>query len=216
MTHHTGSPPSRGRRAAAAAAVMAVWLAAMWVVTLADDGDGPCWHGDPDPALVCEYGVEPRQADELVDIVPAAFLHFGRDHLAANTMPLLVLGFVAALRGVGRFLAVVGVVIAVSGLGVWLTSAPGSLTAGASGVVFGLFSYVVTRGFVERDALDITVGIVVFLFYGSMLWGALPGVAASDVSWQAHLFGLVGGILAARWLRRRPPARPTPTPWPPG
>jgi membrane associated rhomboid family serine protease len=195
---------TRGQRALAAGALMLVWLAAMWVLA-AMDGDNPrCWRGDPDPPLVCEYGIQPREGSELLDIYPAAFLHFGHDHLAANAMPLLIFGFLAALRGIGRFLAVCGIIVTASGLGVWLTASSGSLTAGASGVVFGLFGYLLTRGFVERNALDITVGLVVLLFYGSILWGAVPGAASDDVSWQGHLFGLVGGVLAAQWLRRTP------------
>jgi membrane associated rhomboid family serine protease len=193
---------TRGRRALLAGALMLAWLAVMWVLVAVDGGDPRCWHGDPDPPLVCEYGIEPREGSSLLDVYPAAFLHFGGDHLAANAVPLLIFGFLAALRGVGRFLAVCAVIVTVSGLGVWLTASSGSLTAGASGVVFGLFGYLLTRGFVERNALDITVGVVVLLCYGSILWGALPVTASDDVSWQGHLFGLLGGVLAARWLRR--------------
>ncbi|SFB80395.1 rhomboid family intramembrane serine protease [Streptomyces aidingensis] len=184
---------------------MGTWLVAMWVLTLADGSDPVCLAGPvPDQPLVCEYGIEPRDTGELLDIYPAAFLHFGYDHLVANTLPLLVFGFLAALRGIGRFLAVCLLIITVSGLGVWLTAAPDSITAGASGVVFGLFGYLLVRGFVERNALDITVGIVIFLLYGSLLWGVLP--LDSGVSWQGHLFGLAGGVLAAFWFRRTPPA----------
>ncbi|MGP3967149.1 rhomboid family intramembrane serine protease [Streptomyces sp. 6N223] len=194
---------TRGQRALAAGALMLAWLAVMWVLA-AMDGNAPrCWRGDPDPPLVCAYGIQPRETSSLLDVYPAAFLHFGGDHLAANAVPLLIFGFLAALRGIGRFLAVCAVIITASGLGVWLTASPDSLTAGASGVVFGLFGYLLTRGFVERNALDITVGVVVLLCYGSILWGALPLTAPDDVSWQGHLFGLAGGVLAARWLRRR-------------
>ncbi|GAB3122597.1 rhomboid family intramembrane serine protease [Streptomyces calidiresistens] len=178
------------------------WVTLMWVLTAIDGGTPRCFPGMADQPLVCEYGIEPRDPGELRDIFPAAFLHFGYDHLIANSVPLLVFGFIAALRGIGRFLGVCLIIITISGLGVWLTSAPGSITAGASGVVFGLFGYLLVRGFVERNALDITVGIVVFLLYGSILWGVLP--TASGVSWQGHLFGLIGGVLAAFWLRRTP------------
>lgn len=183
-------------RALVAALLMVVWGAVLWVLTLIDGTNGP---------LVREHGVQPRQIDELVDIAPAAFLHFDVDHVAANTVPLLVFGFLAAVRGLARFLGVVVVIIVASGLGVWLTAPPDSNTAGASGVVFGLFGYLLVRGFVERDALDITVGIMVLLLYGSLLWGVLP--TTEGISWQGHLFGLVGGVLAAFWLRRAPARR---------
>ncbi|WP_103529097.1 rhomboid family intramembrane serine protease, partial [Streptomyces sp. SM12] len=174
----------RGQRAIAAGLLMFGWLALMWVLT-AVDGDNPrCLPGDPDTPLVCEYGVEPRQSGELLDIYPAAFLHFGWDHLLANSLPLLIFGFLAAVRGIPRFLGVCLLIMTVSGLGVWLFSSSGSITAGASGVVFGLFGYLLVRGFVERDALDITVGITVFLLYGSLLWGVLP--TQTGVSWLGH------------------------------
>jgi membrane associated rhomboid family serine protease len=179
---------------------MGVWLIAMWGLAAADGSDPVCLVDDADPPRVCDWGIEPRESGELLDIYPAAFMHFGYDHLAANTVPLLIFGFLAALRGIPRFLGVCFVIITVSGLGVWLLSESGSITAGASGVIFGLFGYLLVRGFVERDAVDITVGITVLLLYGSLLWGVLP--TNSGVSWLGHLFGLIGGVLAAFWLRR--------------
>ncbi|MET8678136.1 rhomboid family intramembrane serine protease [Streptomyces sp. NPDC004647] len=145
------------------------------------------------------YGITPREPGELRDIVPAAFLHFGFGHLAANTMPLLVLGFLAALGGIRRFAGVVAVIILASGIGVWLVAPAQSVTAGASGVVFGLFGYLLVRAFVDRRLLYTTVGVLVAVFYGSILWGALP--TAAGVSWQGHLFGLLGGVAAAFLFR---------------
>lgn len=137
----------------------------------------------------------PRKQGELIDVIPAAFMHFGFGHLIANTLPLLVLGFLAALRGTGRFLAVAFTIIVVSGMGVWLIAPDGSNTAGASGLIFGLFGYLLVRGFVDRRITDVALGGVVAVFYGSILWGVLP--TASGISWQGHLFGLLGGVLAA-------------------
>lgn len=138
-------------------------------------------------------------------MIPASFMHFGWDHLSANTGPLLVLGFIAAMRGISRFVGVVAVIMLVSGLGVWLVSPAGTATAGASGVVFGLFGYVAVRGFVDRRMSDVLIGITVALVYGSMVWGALPTdqVLEQSISWQAHLFGLLGGVLAAFYFSDR-------------
>ncbi|MEE1940415.1 rhomboid family intramembrane serine protease [Streptomyces sp. TRM 70361] len=191
----TGSTrSSRMSRAVSAGVLMLAWLSLLWLLEAIDVATGNSLD---------DYGVSPRETDELIDIVPAAFLHFGFDHVAANSLPLLVLGFLAAVRGIGRFLAVCLTIIVVSGAGVWLTAPEHSVTAGASGVVFGLFGYLLVRGFVDRDALDITVGITVVLLYGSILWGVLP--TNSGVSWQGHLFGLIGGVLAAFWFRRSTP-----------
>lgn len=193
---------SRLQRTLRVGVLMLVWVAAMWLLAFSDGGAQTCHAGGQDPPLACEYGIEPRDTGSLTNIYSAAFLHFGYGHLTSNTLPLLVMGTLAALRGIPRFLAVCFVIITVSGMGVWLFSGSGSVTAGASGVVFGLFGYLLVRGFVERDALDITVGITVLLVYNSILVGVLP--TQQGVSWIGHLFGLLGGVLAAFWLRRSP------------
>ncbi|WP_329175722.1 rhomboid family intramembrane serine protease [Streptomyces decoyicus] len=181
-------------RAKPAICLMLGWVALLWLLEGVDVVTG----GSLDT-----FGIQPREPAELLDVVPAAFLHFGFGHLVANTVPLLLLGFVAALRsGVRRLLAVVLLIILASGLGVWFTAAPDSNTAGASGVVFGLFGYLLVRGFIERKLLDIGIGLVVGVLYGSILWGALP--TDSGISWQGHLFGLIGGVLAAFAFRERP------------
>ncbi|MCX4234217.1 rhomboid family intramembrane serine protease [Streptomyces sp. NPDC020707] len=190
------APLSRGERARSAALLTGGWVALLWVLEGIDAASGHALD---------TFGISPREFGELRDIVPAAFLHFGFDHLAANSLPLLVLGFLAALSGIRRFLAVVTVTILVSGLGVWLTAPAHSLTAGASGVVFGLFGYLVVRGFVDRRIGDVIVGLLVGAVYGSILWGVLP--TATGVSWQGHLFGLLGGVAAAFAFRRPREAR---------
>ncbi|MFG2224349.1 rhomboid family intramembrane serine protease [Streptomyces sp. NPDC048644] len=183
-------------RAKPAIFLMLGWIGLLWLLEGVDTVSGHALD---------TFGIQPREFGELGDVIPAAFLHFGFGHLAANTLPLLVLGFVAALRsGVRRFLGVVLLIILTSGLGVWLTAAPHSNTAGASGVVFGLFGYLLVRGFIDRKILDIGIGAVVAVLYGSIVWGALP--TDSGISWQGHLFGLLGGVLAAFVFRSRRPA----------
>ncbi|MFD5395662.1 rhomboid family intramembrane serine protease [Streptomyces sp. NPDC127097] len=182
-------------RAKPAICLMLGWVALLWLLEGVDFATG---------GALDTFGITPREPAELADVVPAAFLHFGFGHLVANTLPLLLLGLVAALRsGVRRFLAVAALIILTSGLGVWFTAAPDSNTAGASGVVFGLFGYLLVRGFIERKLLDIGIGLVVGVLYGSILWGALP--TDSGISWQGHLFGLIGGVLAAFVFRGRAP-----------
>lgn len=187
------APLRAGSRVTAAAALMLGWVALLWVLEAVDVISGRRLDG---------LGIEPRKPGELVDIVPAAFTHFGFGHLASNSLPLLVLGFIAALRGIGRFLAVSFAVIVVSGLGVWAVAPAHTNTAGASGLIFGLFGYLLIRGFVDHRALDIVVGLFVGALYGSILWGVLP--SAHGVSWQGHLFGLLGGVAAAFVFRERP------------
>jgi membrane associated rhomboid family serine protease len=181
----------RRERARDAALLTAGWVAVLWVLEVVDAISGHALD---------TFGITPRVAGELRDVVPAAFLHFGFDHLAANSVPLLVMGFLAALSGIRRFVAVVTLIVFVGGLGVWLTAPAYSTTAGASGVVFGLFGYLVLRGFVDRRAGDVLMGVLVAAVYGSILWGVLP--TTPGVSWQGHLFGLLGGAAAALMFRR--------------
>ncbi|WP_369200766.1 rhomboid family intramembrane serine protease [Streptomyces sp. PU-14G] len=184
-----------GTRAMTAGKLIVGWVALLWLLEAVDQAT--------DNALDT-FGVEPRRVDELVDVIPSAFMHFGFEHLIANTLPLLILGFLAALRGAGRFLAVAATIIVVSGLGVWLIAPDGSNTAGASGLIFGLFGYLLARGFVDRRITDVALGSVVAVFYGSLLWGVLP--TDTGISWQGHLFGLIGGIIAARLTAEPRPA----------
>lgn len=180
-------------RVRAAAGLMLAWVGLLWLIEAIDLASNHALD---------TFGIVPREIGELRDIIPAAFIHFGFDHVAANSVPLLVLGFIAALRGIRRFLGVAFVITLTSGFGVWLVAPAHTNTAGASGVVFGLFGYLLIRGFVDRRLLDIAVGLIIAALYGSILWGVLP--TAQGVSWQGHLFGLIGGVAAAFLLRERP------------
>lgn len=187
-------PPWSGRdRAKAAGLLMLGWVALLWVLEGVDTASG---H------TLDTYGIEPRRLGELRDVVPAAFIHFGFGHVAANSVPLLVLGFLAAFGSIRRFAAVAALIVVADGLGVWLVAPSHTNTAGASGLVFGLFGYLLARGFVDRRPLDIGIGLLVGAIWGSsILIGLSP--ATTGVSWQGHLFGLVAGVAAAFVFRRR-------------
>jgi membrane associated rhomboid family serine protease len=168
-------------------------IAAMWLLLIAD------WLT---PGALTSWGIVPRRLDGLVPgLVAAPFLHADAAHLAANTVPLAVMGTVAALRDWRACWIALAVVAVVSGVGVWLTSPPGSVTVGASGIVFGLFGYLLGRGVFVRRFGDIAVGVLLILVYGSMVWGIFP--SAPHISWQAHLFGFIGGLATAFALARR-------------
>ncbi|MEU4227422.1 rhomboid family intramembrane serine protease [Nonomuraea sp. NPDC026600] len=174
-----------------AAVVMIVMLGVMWAVEVVDF----TMNGSLDR----EFGIVGWVPSGLLGIFFAPFLHVGFEHLMANSLPLLILGFLAALRGLGRFFTASLLIIVIGGIGTWFTS-PDTVTVGASGLVFGYFGYVLARGIFDRRVLDIVIGIGVAIAYYSILWGLLPN--HEGISWQGHLFGLVGGIIAA-WLLRR-------------
>lgn len=146
------------------------------------------------------YGIRPHDVHALWHIFTAPFLHANLDHILANSVPLAIFGFLTALRGLARFIAVSAIVIVVSGLGVWFLASPNSVTIGASGLIFGYFGYLLARGFFERRIFDILIGVAIAVLWGTMIFGVLPG--QPGISWQAHLFGLIGGVIAARLTRR--------------
>jgi membrane associated rhomboid family serine protease len=157
-----------------------------------------------------QLGIVPRQLYGLLGVVIAPFLHFGFAHLASNTIPFAVLGLIIAVGGTLRVLTVTVITALISGVGVWLFSPALSVTTGASGLVFGFAAYVITRGIVERSLVYIAIGLLVLPVWGvGLLMGLLP---QAGVSWQGHLFGAVGGVLAARLLHVRDPDTTIATP----
>lgn len=151
---------------------------------------------------ILTWGIRAHDVTDLPHVFTAPFLHASFDHLIANTVPFAVLGFLAALRGISKFLAMNVVVMVVGGLGVWFLGPSNTVTIGASILVFGYFGYIVGRGLFERRVLDIVITVVVGVLYGTAIAsGVVPN--NPQISWQGHLFGLIGGVLAAWSMRRR-------------
>ena len=149
------------------------------------------------------YGIEPREGDGLVGIVAAPFLHAGFGHLISNSVPFLVMGFAIAFKGAIRVVAVTAIVALISGFGTWLVAPDDTLHVGASGVVFGYATYLLSRGFFDRDPLELAIGFLVGAIWGTAIIGGL--LPQEGISWQGHLFGAIGGSGAARTLARKRP-----------
>jgi membrane associated rhomboid family serine protease len=156
------------------------------------------------------YGIEPREVDGLDGVVAAPFLHVGFGHLLANTLPFVAMGLVIGLEGPWRLLGVTAIAGLVSGLGTWLIAPADTIHLGASGVVFGYATYLISRGVFNRSALQLAIGVaVVGVWGGALLSGLVP---REGISWQGHLFGAIGGVVAARVLAARPAPATTPSP----
>lgn len=167
-------------------------VAVMWMLEVTDLVLGHTLDG---------VGILPRTATGLVGIAVAPFLHFGFGHLLANTVPFVVLGLLIAVSGAARVLSVTAITALASGLGVWLLAPSASITAGASGVVFGFAAYLIVRGVLSRHPRQLAITVVVIVAFGSaLLAGLMP---RAGVSWLGHLFGAAGGVFAARLLTRR-------------
>ncbi len=150
-----------------------------------------------------QYGIEAREVDGLEGIVTAPFLHVGFAHLIGNTIPFVFMGLLIAFEGARRLVGVFAIVALVSGLGTWLAAPEGSIHVGASGVVFGFATYLIARGWFARRPGQIAIGLVVLVVWGGVLLGGLQ--PHEGISWQGHLFGAIGGVVAARVLARRDP-----------
>lgn len=200
------APAPERRRSSAGVALQTIvlFVGLLYVIELLDQLSGD--------QLQSSGGVEPRESDGLDGILFAPLLHGGWDHLLANTVPLLIFGFLLLLAGVRRWLAVTAVVWLVGGAGVWLTGGDNTVHVGASTLIFGWLTYLLLRGVFSRQPGQIALGVLLLALYGGVLWGVLPG--QPGISWQGHLFGALGGGLAAWWLGRADRAGGVSPGWP--
>lgn len=186
----TGRPRFAANRGswARAGVLMAAFVIVLYLIESVDSVVDYC--------LDCA-GIQPRAVGGLDGIAFAPLLHGSWDHLIGNTVPVLILGFLTLATGIRRGLAATAIVWIVAGVGTWLTGGPNTVHIGASSLVFGWLTYLICRGWFARRIGQIVLGLVVLVFYGSLLWGVLPG--QDGISWQGHLFGAMGGLLAG-WV----------------
>ena len=179
--------------------VMGAFLALIWILQVFNWADSY--------RLDQSYGIIPRDLGRLGEVFSAPFLHASWAHIEGNSVPLFVLGVAAAYRGLVRFAALSVIVAIASGLTVWFLQSGNTVTIGASGLIFGYFGYVLVRGIVDRNLLDLGIGVLAGLLYWGILQVAIPGTPG--ISWLDHIGGLVGGVLAA-WALRNSGARAVP------
>ena len=148
-----------------------------------------------DSGVVSALALVPRRIDGLPGVLGTVFVHGSFGHLSANTPPLLILGGMVAVRGVGYYLTTALAIAVLGGLALWMFGREAA-HIGASGLVFGFFGFLVARGYYERRWSSIAAALVVIVLYGGLLAGVVP--RGGHVSWEAHLFGLLAGILCAR------------------
>lgn len=169
-----------------------ILLVIMWLVQAADTVLPGTFHG---------AGIRSWDLSGLPGILISPFLHGDWAHLIANSLPLLILGWLVSIEGGGKFWLNTLIIALVGGAGVWLVNAPGTLTVGASTLAFGYFAYVVARVFVGSASVAhrivyAVIAVVIILVYGGAIVGGIIG-AGPGISWQAHLFGALGGVIAA-------------------
>jgi membrane associated rhomboid family serine protease len=172
------------------AIILATFVAIFWLLEILDQF---FFRGSLDI-----FGIIPHQVIGLRGILFAPFLHGDFSHLIANKVPFLILGWLVMLQETSDFFIVTGLTMLVGGLGVWLFATPGSIHIGASILIFGYLGFLLLRGYFQRNIPSILLSILVFLLYGGTIWGVLP--SRPGISWQGHLFGFLGGVLAAKLI----------------
>lgn len=168
------------------------FLALLWLIEAANTALGHRLNA---------FAVYPRQVESLPGILLWPFLHANFQHLIMNTTPLAILGYFVALRGLVVFTETCLLILIVGGLGVWLFGRE-AFHVGSSGLVFGFFGFLVAVGIYEKSIKALAIASFAVFYYGGLIYGVVP--ADSFVSWEAHLFGLLAGVLAARLLAIRP------------
>lgn len=152
------------------------------------------------PVDFSQWGVRPRTWMGLVGVPLAPFLHADFWHLFSNTFPLLVLLTLLAGSRANSAVVVLGLIV-VSGALLWLVGRNAN-HIGASALIFGLITFLVAAGVLERRPVALVIAAAVAFFYGgTLVWGILP-VWKSPVSWEGHLCGAVAGVGLALLMTR--------------
>ena len=147
------------------------------------------------------FGILPRNVVGLRGIILSPFIHHGIPHLILNSIPFVILGTIVIIRGVGQFFQISVFIIMIGGIGVWIFGRT-ALHAGASGLIFGYFGFLVAAGWYEKKIVSILIAVaVLFLYGGAIFSGIMP--TQRFVSWEGHLFGLLAGILTAKMLVKK-------------
>ena len=148
-----------------------------------------------------QFGIVPRTTSGLWGILFSPMLHHDFSHLAANSVSLFILGlFLITLEHKNSFWIITGLMV-IGGLGTWFIGRPDSVHIGASGVIYGILGYLVTRGFFKRDFRSLVISVVVLILYSGMIFGVLP--VNSSLSWESHLCGFIAGIIMASSYGRK-------------
>jgi membrane associated rhomboid family serine protease len=170
------------------AVFMGLFVIALWLIHFVDT---VLLHA----ALKRRFGIQPRSRFNLLSILISPFLHVDRRHLAANSIPLFVLGSLVMVQGQLVFWLTTAVIILIAGLGIWLFGKPNTQHMGASGLILGYFGFTLTGVFFNPDLAALIVAVIVAVLYLGLIWQVVP--LKRGVSTTGHLFGFLGGIVAA-------------------
>lgn len=141
-------------------------------------------------------GVRPREPLGLLGVLFSPLVHHDLTHLIANTLPFTLLSWLVLLQAPDRFYAITLVIAAISGFGTWILGRT-AVHVGASGIIFGYFGYLLARGYLDLTLATVGLALLALMLYGGQVGAMVPSLRETSMSWEAHLFGFLGGIWAA-------------------
>jgi membrane associated rhomboid family serine protease len=158
-----------------------------------------------------DFGTSPRTAKGLWGILFSPFLHSNLEHIASNSIPILVLGMLAFYFYRPIASSAFLWIYFISGIWLWVggrNNADGTVYhIGASGLIYGAATFLFFSGLLRRHRPLMVISALVAFLYGSMMYGIFPLIP--DVSWEAHLFGAISGVMVAYNYRKEGPQRKT-------
>ena len=166
-----------------------VFVGICWIIAIYDHLYG----------ITNKQGVSPRELKGLFGIFTSPFLHKDFSHLISNTPPILFLG--SALFFFYKKLPYQVLWWLYIGGGAWLWCIGRSGNhIGASGLVYGLFSFVLLGGIISKNKNLMAISLLTIFVYGSMIWGIFP--MDETISWEGHLSSLLWGIILAFFYKK--------------
>lgn len=176
-----------------------IFVGLLWIVKIAENSFA---------LNLTTYGILPLQAEGLPGILFSPFIHSDYKHLISNSVPFLILSFTLLYFYRSLAYRIFFLIYLLSGLCVWLGGRE-SWHIGASGLVYGLASFLFFSGVFRRDMNLLVISIIVAFLYGSMFWGIFP--IFPEISWESHLWGAASGLVLSIYYRHHGPARPVPS-----
>ena len=154
-----------------------------------------------------DFGIYPMEVRGLSGIIFSPFIHSDFKHLFNNSLPLFFLSMALFYFYSEIALKVFTLTFFITGFLVWLGGRE-AWHIGASGLVYGLASFLFFSGIIRRHFRLIALSLLIVFLYGSMVWGLFPGIY-ENVSWESHMLGFFSGILLTVWYRKEGPQQET-------
>ena len=173
-----------------------VFVILMWLVKLIEI----LWS-----VHLAHYGLFPLRWSGLIGIVTMPFLHSDWQHLSSNTFPFLFLGTLLFLFYKELAWKILFWITLLTGVWLWF-GARGSYHIGASGVVYGLVSFLFFSGIFRKNKKLLIITLIVSFLYGGLIWGFFPEFFPNkNISWEGHLYGFISGLLMAVYYKKEGP-----------